>query len=102
MKVTKNVIANLVKCLKYNSGLSTFNVRVEEDSEIIIRYEDLNLVTHSIYFTSEECITGYIINDNYKWFSSKKLSAYSNISMFLFDIALSLRAQYEFVERYVL
>ena len=103
MKVTKNTIAKLVKCLENNSGLSAYDVRVEDADEWIVRYEDGNNVTHSIYFTEEECITGYILEDGtYKWHSTRKLSAYGDTAAFLFDIALTLRAQYEYVERYVL
>lgn len=104
MKVTKNTITKLVKCLENNSGLSTYDVRVGNASdEWIVRYEDGNNVTHSIYFTEEECITGYILEDGtYKWHSTRKLSAYGDTAAFLFDIALTLKAQYEYVEKYVL
>lgn len=102
MKVTKNFITKLVKCLENSSQLTTYNVRIENSEEIIIRYEDINNVTHSIYFTDDECITGYIINDVYKWFSTKKLSAYDDTSMFLFDIAITLKNQWCFVADYVL
>lgn len=103
MKITKNFIAKLVKCLENNSGLSVYDVRVEDADEWIVRYEDANNVTHSIHFTEEECITGYILEDGtYKWHSTRKLSAYGDTAAFLFDIALTLRAQYEYVEEYVL
>lgn len=100
MKVTKNTIAKLVKCLENNSGLSAYDVRVED---AIVRYEDGNNVTHSIYFTEEECFTGYILEDGtYKWHSTRKLSVYDDTAAFLFDIALTLKAQHEYVEEYVL
>lgn len=102
MKFTKNVITKLIKCLENNSGLPTYDVRIEDADEPIIRYEDGNNVTHSIYFTDDECITGYLIDGTYKWHSTRKLSAYDDTSMFLFDIALTLKAQYEYVEKYVI
>lgn len=102
MNITKNTISKLVKCLENNSGLSTYAVRVENSDEFIIRYEDVNDVTHSIYFTDEECITGYLIDGVYKWHSTHKLLAYNDLSLFLFDIALTLKSQYEYVEKYVL
>lgn len=102
MKVTKNTIEKLVKCLKNNSGLSTYNVRIEDADERIIRYEDINDITHSIYLTDNECITGYLIDGKYKWHSTCKLSAYDDTSIFLFDIGIALKEQYRYVEKYVI
>lgn len=102
MRVTKNTIAKLVKCLKNNSGLSAYDVRIEDSDEPIIRYEDGNDVTHSVYFTKDECITGYVIDGKYKWHSTRKMSSYADTSMFLFDIAITLKDQYKYVEEYVL
>lgn len=102
MKVTKNTIAKLIKCLENNSGLSTYDVRIEDSDELIIRYEDGNNVTHSIYFTDDECITGYLIDGIYKWHSTRKLSAYDDTAAFMFDIGIALRKQYEYVEENVL
>jgi hypothetical protein len=102
MKFTKNTIAKLVKCLENNSGFTAYDVRIENSDEPIIRYEDGNNVTHSIYFTDDECITGYLIDGAYKWHSTRKLSAYDDTSMFLFDIGITLKDQYRYVEKYVL
>ena len=56
MKVNNKLISKLINALENTSELSTSNVRRLEDTgegEYIIRFEDGNNITTSIYFVGE-------------------------------------------------
>lgn len=85
MKATMTTIKKIMKALELNS--LGYNVRLEKADVYIIRYEDINNVTCSIYFTSDdrEMVIGYLLSDGtYKWFSTFLMLSFDDNSMLLF------------------
>lgn len=50
MKITKSFIKHIVKAIENAAHLHAYDVRIEEADEWIIRYENLNDCTISLYF----------------------------------------------------
>ena len=103
MKTTMTTIKKIMKAIELNS--MGYNVRLEQADEYIIRYEDINNVTCSIYFTSDdsEMIIGYLLSDgSYKWFSTYLMESFDDNSMLLFSLGIKLDNLRKYIEEYVL
>ena len=84
-----------ISILENTSELSAHNVRRLEDTgegEYIIRYEDGNNITTSIYFSGEcYCSVGFIDRDGkYRNFSTWARIDRTMTSQFFFDMAVTL------------
>ena len=95
MKVNNKLISKLISVLENTSELSAHNVRRLEDTgegEYIIRYEDGNNITTSIYFSGEcYCSVGFIDHDGkYRNFSTWARIDRTTTSQFFFDMAVTL------------
>ena len=95
MRVNDKFISRLIGILEGASELGTANVRKMEDTgtdEYIVRYEDGNGITISIYFTDKDCCNvGYLDADaRYRSFSSWARIDRANEAKFLFDLAILL------------
>lgn len=95
MTVNEKFISRLISILKNASGLSAHNVRKMEDageSEYIIRYEDGNNITISIYFSDKRyCSVGYFnAEKRYRNFCTWARIDRVDEAQFLFDIAVKL------------
>ena len=95
MKVNNKLISKLINALENTSELSTSNVRRLEDTgegEYIIRFEDGNNITISIYFSDKRyCSVGYFnAETRYRNFCTWARIDRVDEAQFLFDIAVKL------------
>lgn len=104
MKMTVNTIKNIKSAIENSSELGYPTVKLyDECGEFILRFEDTNNVTHSIYITDNLITLGYITDDGvYHWRSERKIAAFKNAFEMAFNLAISIKEQYRYVEEYVI
>ena len=94
MIITKAFINRFVETLNNAYELRTCGTaKMIDGDEYVIRYEDLNGYTNSIYFSSldEECQIGYLDYDGkYHWFATMRNISTRTETVFMIDIAICL------------
>lgn len=66
-------------------------------------FEDGNSFTISCYLMEDEFQIGYLLEGGtYKWYSTSKLSAFKDISEFMFLIGMKLKEVENYIEQYVI
>lgn len=110
MTVNEKFISRLIGILEGASELGTSNVRKMEDTgtdEYIVRYEDGNNITISIYFTDKDCCSVGYLDAEAKYRNFVTWARIDKVSeaQFLFDLAVQLHRcsdyaayNYDFIE----
>ena len=103
MMINRNKVKSIIKNIENTSMLCASNARYfEEGNDFIIRFEDGNNFTISLYITEFETQYGYILEDGtYKWYGTAKNEAFKNFSDFMFFIGCKLYEIRNHIENYV-
>lgn len=104
MTITKNNVKQVVRSIETTTMLCGHDAKYyEEGNEYVIRYEDGNNFTISIYITEFETIFGYLLEDGtYKWYATSKNSQFKKFADYMFFIGCKLMDIKYYIENYVI